>query len=281
MTICFKDAKEADCWCSLLQGIHEGKAWWTLARSLNTANTANMLLSRFFFQSMRREGMTTLIKKQIQEKLNKLAQSKFPRDLQGHIYLDDFIIGKHIPSIGNVSDARFGANGEVGFDMNFCYKGGDEGFSLYFRLALTYRGIRIPHIVFSVKFHHLEASLYVSVSPPPSERFWIGCHVPPELQVEVHQGCASGRGLLHRILISFPNLSTFFTNLIKNYFFKEMVLPFLDDFPLPSLEKTPPISLKGMTKKGRDFDRMRAAALSGNTVSTAEGGARKPSMSFY
>lgn len=261
----FHRSRDNERWLNLLAGLQEARAWNDFAQTMPNPDALNLILSRFLFQNMRLPGLVQLIKRGIRKKLKELPQKKFPRDLGGEIFLDEFLLGTQVPWVSDVSEPTLSANGEVGFDFNLLYKGGEGGLSLFFRLALTYCGIRIPHVVFSIKLLELEATVHVSVGPPPSKKFWIGGHRPPVLRLEVRQGCASGKGALHRVLTSLPDLSGILTNLLKLYLLSDMVLPYMDDFPLPSVVKSP----KGSPKKDsrvRTFDRRRAAEISGAPV---------------
>ncbi|KPA75683.1 hypothetical protein ABB37_08243 [Leptomonas pyrrhocoris] len=260
----FERARESERWHTLLSGLREARAWHDFAKMLPNPDTINIFLSRFFFQNMRLNGLRDAIITQIRKKLRQLPAKKFPRNLGGQLVLDEFLIGTQIPWISDVSEPTVSANGEVGFDFNLLYKGGEGGFSLFFRLALEFLGIRVPHVVFSVKLIELEATVHISIGPPPSNKFWIGGHKPPVLRLEVHQGCASGKGILHRVLTSLPDLSGVMTNLVKLYLFSDMVLPYMDDFPLPSVVKSPKVSQRDL--RVRTFDRQRAAKISSAPV---------------
>ncbi|GET86826.1 hypothetical protein, conserved [Leishmania tarentolae] len=261
VVIKFERSRDCERWHTLLSGLQEAEAWHEYAKTLPNPDTINTLLSRFFFQNMRLGAFSDTILRLIRKQLSLLPVKKFPRDLGGNLVLDDFVIGTKIPWISDVSEPRVSANGEVGFDFNLFYKGGEGGFSLFFRLALTYCGIRVPHVVFSVKLLELEATVHVSIGPPPSKKFWIGGHKPPIIRLEVRQGCASGKGVLHRILKAVPDLSGIMTSLVKLYLFSDMVLPYMDDFPLPSVVKSPKGSVADL--RVRAFDWQRAAKISG------------------
>lgn len=101
--------------------------------------------------------------------------------------------------------------------------------------------------------------MHVSIGPPPSKKFWIAGHKPPALRCDCKLGTASGKGILHRLLSSLPWVDDFFTNLLKLFLFTDMILPYLDDFPLPNVNRTPPTSPRD---KIRVFDRRLAAAMS-------------------
>ncbi|ESL07064.1 hypothetical protein TRSC58_05253 [Trypanosoma rangeli SC58] len=252
---------EQERWQTLLGAPQEVAHWRAYLRTVTTPDSFNLLLTRLLRQNMRMTALTNFIGLKLQKNFDELSVNKFPRELGGRILLDDFLIGEEVPIFSNVSSPKLVANGEMIFDFDVLYRGGA---TLCLRLNLTYRGFRIPHVVLSIKVIHLSARVRVSVGPPPSKVFWLGGLSPPDLRVEMHQGIQSGRGLLHRILTSLPDLSSIATNLIKLYLLHDMGLPALDDFPLPSIEKTPPSSPQGARRKTWDigFNRHNAAAHS-------------------
>lgn len=268
MIIKFANPREMERWRCMLLDLDEVNEWRAFVRNMPNQESANLILSRFCFQSMRSRGMTGALRSAIRKKLEKTSAQTLPRMLEGQILLDNFVIGKRIPWISSVSEPTVSSSGEFGFDFNLHYQGDDEGFAFYFRLALSFYGLRIPHLFFALKLVELEATLHVNVAPPPSNKVWIGGHRPPTLRVKTVQGTATGQGILHRILIALPDLSEIVTNLLKLYLFHNMILPNLDDFPLPSVNKSPPNS---PVTKLRTFDWRRAAMLSRAPVRVRDG----------
>ncbi|RNF26369.1 uncharacterized protein Tco025E_01329 [Trypanosoma conorhini] len=260
--------REQERWQTLLEGPQEAARWRAYLRTVTTPDSFNLVLTRLLRQNMRTTALANFIGAQLQKKFDQLSVRKFPREIEGRIILDDFLIGEEVPIFSNVSAPRLVANGEMVFDFDLLYRGGA---TLCLRLNLTYRGFRIPHVVFSIKILYLAVRVRVSVGPPPSKKFWLGGLSPPDLRVEMHQGIQSGRGLLHRILTSLPDLSSIASNLLKLYLIYDMGLPALDDFPLPSVEKTPPPSPQRATRKAWDtrFSRRRAAAHGRGHVNAA------------
>ncbi|EAO00100.1 hypothetical protein C3747_78g105 [Trypanosoma cruzi] len=257
--------REQERWQSLLEGQQEAAQWRDYLQTITTPDSFNLVLTRLFRQNMRTTALTNFIGAKLQKKFDELSMKNFPREIEGRILLDDFLIGEEVPIFSNFSSPKIVAGGEMIFDFDLLYRGGA---TLCLCLNLTYRGIRIPHVVFSVKIKYLSARMRVSVGPPPSKKFWLGILSPPDIRLEVHQGMQSGRGFLHRILISLPDLSPIASNLIKLYLMHDMGLPALDDFPLPSIEKTPPSSPNASQKKKWDmrFDRHNAVARSRGQV---------------
>nr|CCD12181.1 unnamed protein product [Trypanosoma congolense IL3000] len=235
----FHYAREQERVQNLLTGMHEAMHWYSYLQTIPTPSAFNILFSRFVFQSMRSKALADLIREKLQKSLDKFSSTKFPRDLEGRILLDDITLTCDVPVISNVTGPFVLAKGEFMFDLDLFYRGGA---SLTFRCCLTYRDTRIPHIVLNLKIVRLSAKLRVSVGPPPTKVFWVGCHAPPDVQLEVSQGLAANCGLLHCLLQKLPDLSGIVRNLVKLYVASEMMLPRMDDFPLPDVEDTPPVS---------------------------------------
>ncbi|KEG10035.1 hypothetical protein DQ04_04271030 [Trypanosoma grayi] len=261
MVLKFYHAREQERWLNLLEGPREAAHWRAYLQTLTTPDAFNLFLTRLLFQNLRTTALANFIRSKIQAKLHKLSVTKFPREIEGEIIVKDFVLGEEVPIFSNVTAPTVTEKGEMGFEFDLLYRGGAI---LSLLLNLTYRGIRIPHVVISVKIVRLAARIHMSVGPPPSKTFWLGGLAPPDVRVEVHQGIESGRGLLHLILTSLPDLSNIATNLIKLYLIQDMVLPVMDDFPLPNVEKTPQGSPSKAGKKSWNtrFDRQNAAARS-------------------
>lgn len=257
----FYSAREQERWLNLLKGPQEAANWRAYLQTLTTPDVFNLFLTRLLVQSMRTTALANFIRATIQKKLDILSVTKFPRDVEGRILLEDFILGNEVPIFSNVSPPNLLARGEMIFDFDLLYRGGAM---LCLRLNLTYRGIRIPHVVLSIKILHFFARFRVSVGPPPSKKFWVGSLTPPDLRVKMHQGIATRKGILHRILTSLPDFSPIATNLIKLYLLKEMVLPMMDDFSLPNVEKDPPMPVHATTRKtwAEHVDRLGVTAPS-------------------
>lgn len=261
----FSDPRQAEMWYTVLKNLDEVESWREYLRNIPISDTLNTFLGRLLFPSFRQKGLERMITRMIREKLVEVTARKFPRFLTGGIHLDDFVLGASIPWVSEVSKPAMSTHGEIGFDLNILYKGEGSGFVLFFRFALSYRGIRIPRFILSIKLLELQASLHISIGPPPSKKIWVGLHRPPILRIQANQGCASGKGLLHRFLTSLPDMSGIVCNLLRLYLFSEMILPEMDDFPLPSIEETTetlPATESKKPAKGNYFDHARAAEKS-------------------
>lgn len=265
MLLIFSDPLETEMWYSVLKRLDEVESWREYLKNIPIPDTLNTFLWRLLFPSLRHMGLEGMLKRSIREKLVEVTDRKFPRFLTGGIHLDDFVLGASIPWVSEVSAPAMSTHGETAFDLNILYKGEATGFVLYFRFALSYKGIRIPQFILSIKLLELQASLHISIGPPASKKIWVGLHRPPILRIQANQGCASGKGFLHRILTSLPDISGIVCNLLRLYLFSEMILPEMDDFPLPSIEVTPETSSATNSekrKKGNYFDHKRAAEKS-------------------
>lgn len=254
----FKTALDAERLYTIIQSHTEAERWRQFTKDLPNPDTFNLALARLLYPNFRRDGLERLLQGAIRKALAEVPEKKFPRFITGDIFLDDFVLGGSFPCISDVSEPTFSTNGELGFDFNLRYKGEERGFALYFKVAINFRGIRVPHFIISLKIMEVQATLHISIGPPPSGKVWIGLHRPPIIRVRADQGCASGKGFLHRLL-SIPDMSGIFANLLRVYAFSEMLLPEMDDFALPSVEKP---EVAAQKKKAEVFDRRRAAKRS-------------------
>ncbi|KAH9598362.1 hypothetical protein LSM04_004007 [Trypanosoma melophagium] len=265
----FYSLRDQERWLSLLRASHEAAHWRSYLRTLPTPDAFNLLLTRLLVQSMRTTALGNFIHAKIQKKLDTLSVKKFPRDIEGGIILDDFLLSDEVPIVSNVSSPAITANGEVTFDFDLLYRGGA---TLCLRFNLTYRGLRIPHVVCAVTIERAAARLRLSVGPPPSKKFWLGLLSPPAVRLEVAPGLSppARRGPLHRLLAALPDLSPVASQLLRLYLLGEMGLPVMDDYPLPSVEKTPPPTPAGRKRWNTRFDRRNAAARSRSHRNTAD-----------
>nr|CCC46545.1 conserved hypothetical protein [Trypanosoma vivax Y486] len=254
----FHTARDQERFQNLVEGGNEVKRWCDYVSTMQVTDAFNVVLARILFQSLRTAAFTTVLREKIQKALDKVSHTKFPREVGGRILLDDVTLSYSVPTISNVTEPLVVSRGEMIFDFDLLYCG---EVTLALRSNMTYRGIRIPHFTASVKITRVSARLRVSIGPPPSKVFWIACLSPPDLSLEVQQGTERGRGPLHWLLTSLPDLSGIFTNLIKLHVLSDMFLPVMDDFPLPNVEKTPPTSPSQRRQKQWDmqFERNEAA----------------------
>ncbi|ORC85878.1 uncharacterized protein TM35_000321930 [Trypanosoma theileri] len=261
MAVKFYSLRDQERWLNLLRAPHEAAHWRSYLRTLTTPDPFNLLLTRLLVQSMRTTALGNFIHAKIQKKLDSLSIKKFPREIEGGIILDDFLLSDEVPMVSNVSSPSTSANGEVTFDFDLLYRGGA---TLCLRLNLTYRGLRIPHVVCAVTIERAAGRLRLSVGPPPSKKFWLGLLSPPTVRLTVAPGLSppAAHGPLHRLIAALPDLSHVASQLLHLYLLDEMGLPVMDDYPLPSVQKTPPASPHNRKSWNTKFDRKNAAAHS-------------------
>ncbi|KEG10036.1 hypothetical protein DQ04_04271040 [Trypanosoma grayi] len=227
--------RELERWLNLLQTTPQSEEWRGFIKRLPQIDVFNLVMARLFFENTRTSGLQDLFVGKLRRKLRKVS-SKLPKHMQGEILLDRLELGDEIPLIHDVSEPSVSPNGELEFDFDLLYRG---GLQLSLRFSITYRGVRVPDIIFKVKMLELSNRMRLSVGPPPTGKIWVGSSRLPQLRLEFTQEVASHDGLLNAVLKLMPDMSVVMTNVVKVKLFEDMLLPSMEDFPLPCFSYSP------------------------------------------
>ncbi|KAH9598334.1 hypothetical protein LSM04_002779 [Trypanosoma melophagium] len=234
----FPTRRELERWFNLLQATPQSEEWRGFIKRLPQLDVFNLVVARLFFENTRTSELRDLLVGKLRRKLHKVSR-RLPKHMQGEILLDRLELGGEIPLISNVSDPAVTTSGELEFDFDLLYRG---GLVLVLRFSITYRSVRVPDILFNIKMLELSNRMRLSVGPPPSNKMWVGSSRTPQLRLEFIQEVASHDGLLHAVLNLIPDMSKLMTTIVKVKLFEDMILPSMDDFPLPCLSYSPPSS---------------------------------------
>ncbi|ORC85879.1 uncharacterized protein TM35_000321940 [Trypanosoma theileri] len=234
----FPTRRELERWFNLLEATPQSDEWRGFIKRLPQLDVFNVVVARLFFENTRTSELRDLLIGKLRRKLHKVSR-RLPKHMQGEILLDRLELGGEIPLISNVSDPTVATSGELELDFDLLYRG---GLTLTLRFSITYRSVRVPDILFNIKMLELANRMRLSVGPPPSNKLWIGSSRTPQLRLEFTQEVASHDGLLHAVLNLIPDMSKVMTNIVKVKLFEDMILPSMDDFPLPCLSYSPPSS---------------------------------------
>ncbi|CUG86909.1 Hypothetical protein, putative [Bodo saltans] len=251
MVFYFPTRREMDRWANVLAATNHTYDWKQYVRTLPSLDVLNLLAARIFFENTSGRDFEHFVRGKIEAKLNVL---ELPSPLSGHIEVADITIGGEVPLISGVSFASFSTNGEIGFDFDLHYRG---GFRVVFAASFYVKSIRVPQLLFHVHVVEISGRMHVSIGPPPTNKFWIGFHSPPNVRLEFTQEVASHEGVLSSILSWIPDLSETISNFVKVEMFEDMLLPNLDDYALPHIEADS--AVKG-NNTGTEFN--AAAAVS-------------------
>ena len=230
----FETVRELDRWNNVIHATDRTLAWRQHVKSLPSIDVFNVLASRILFELNNGPEFTDLIKAKITKKLKTV---KLP--LKGVLTLNEVRVGSEIPFINGVSFLSYNTTGEIGFDFNLTYKG---GFFLQLCAQLEVRGHHLPPVIISVQIESLEGNIHLSIGGPPSDKAWIGFHEAPKIQLTIKQEVYTGkeRGILSTLVSAIPDLSDLISDVVKVKLFEDMILPNMDDVPLPDVKKTPP-----------------------------------------
>ncbi|SCU67546.1 Putative integral membrane protein conserved region (DUF2404), putative [Trypanosoma equiperdum] len=227
--------RELERWYNLLQGNSQSEEWRNFIKRLTRADALSLVVARLYFANTDTSSLQDLLTRKIRRKLRRVSR-RLPNHMKGEIILDRLELGEEIPLLDSVSDPVVSPNGEIEFDFYLLYRGGLH-FSL--RFSITYRGMRVPDIIFNVKVLQLSNRVRLNVGPPPSAKIWLSSPHTPHLQLEFTQEVATNDGFLHTLLKLLPDMSAIMTTIVKVKLFEDMLLPSMDDFPLPCLSYSP------------------------------------------
>nr|CCD12182.1 unnamed protein product [Trypanosoma congolense IL3000] len=230
--------REVERWYNLLQENSQSVEWCGYIKRLTCVDTFNLVAARLYFANTGTSSLRDLLVRKIRRKLRKVS-NKLPKHMNGQIRLNRLELGEEIPLIDSVCEPVISPNGELEFDFNMLYRGGLT-FSLCFNI--TYRGINVPDITFNVKVLRLSNQMRLSVGPPPSAKVWLSSPQTPHLQLEFAREVAECDGFLYSLLKLLPDMSAIMTTVVKVKLFEDMVLPSMEDFPLPCISYSPPSS---------------------------------------
>jgi hypothetical protein len=233
----FSTRRELDRWCNLFAAIEHQHSirWRAFLTTCPQIDALNVLIGRIFFEQTSGTQLSEFMRHKIVRKLRKV---NLPKPLSGRIVVQRLHPGSEAPIFRNFSLVSISTNGEVALDFDVLYRGGFE-VSLEAQLSLS--SVSVPNILFRIKVLEISGRLHVSIGPPPTNKFWLGFHKPPNVRLDFSQQVAA-EGVLSTVMGLVPDLSDVIANLVKLEVFEDMLLPQMDDFNLPNLGKTPPSS---------------------------------------
>jgi len=90
--------------------------------------------------------------------------------------------------------------------------------------------LRFPSTL-SVKINRVVGKMHFHFSPPPSSRIWYGFYEEPEVRIDVDTEIGV-KGVKN-----FPKIASIIIYKIKKEIIELMVLPQMDDLPIPNIKK--------------------------------------------
>jgi len=229
--------REAERWHTILSPTPATQRWINFVKSIPTGSdtSLNFLVARILFDN---SGDTTLDEFIAAKVRKKLAHIKLPKPLSGAITLADLRFGDEAPFFTNSAMSGTAATGEFAFDFDLLYRG---GFTLVLSVTIDVGPIKIPNVLVTVRILELKGRVHFSVGAPPSNKMWIGFHEAPQLKLDFHQDIHLPPELnFLSAAVRSIDLSEVVSAVVKESLFEDMVLPYMDDLPIPNVGPTPP-----------------------------------------
>lgn len=202
----------------------------------------NVLVGRIFFQCFRSNDLTQTIHLKFQRKMTQSPE--LPKWL-GKIEIDKIVIGMSAPFISNPRLHSMSGDGNVITSMDMSYPGGfvialsttiipgnipmsilgNNSFSGFFSGNASGVSVGIQ-----LRIKSLVGRILIHIKEPPSDRLWYGFVGEPEMEVDIDIKISN---------TSIDWLSSILKGIISDLIIKSikdmMVLPLMDDIPLPPL----------------------------------------------
>jgi len=158
---------------------------------------------------------------------------KIPKPpLVEQITIQEISVGPNVPVLSNVKLLSFTDEGGVSADAEFKYGGGFHlTIEILILISIVGNSINFPAVL-SVTVQSLSGKIRFHCSPPPSKRFWIGFYEEPECELIIDTEIGDNRKIKN-----LPKLSNIIVHKIKSEIIETMVLPQMDDFPIPKIVK--------------------------------------------
>jgi hypothetical protein len=197
-----------------------------------SADWFNALVARMFFNTYHERSFRKGLVGLIQKKIDKVKKPS----LVSKIEVQEITLAPQTPVISNIQLISVSPAGEVQVDCDMDYQSTDGGFYIRIGVVLDIRvpglgtSVTIP-IVLAAHLNSIRGKMHVHISPPPANKLWIGFYSPPVLDMKVETEIGSKYKL-----VNIPKIADIIVNKLQSEMIKMMVLPEMDDWPVPSVK---------------------------------------------
>lgn len=192
------------------------------------AKWVNMLTHRIWNFLHNDPGFVGLVKKQIHKKLAKLKKPKMLKSLA----LKGINFGNKLPIASNISVRSADPDGNLRLDADIAYHG-EATVELDLVIEVEILGKKIATLPVSIKavIKSIIGRIQLAFSAPPSDSMWMGFYTEPHIDLDID----SFFGDKHR-LVNIPQLASIIVTKLRQEIVEMMLLPDMDDWPLPHLK---------------------------------------------
>lgn len=244
MNIYFKTGKDLEEWYYALQKASAVKAlapeqksqqeyWDKLSTILtNTSVDENpdwvvAIGSRIFYSFYNSENFINLILKKIRRKISEITKPSYVSDIS----VRHISVGPTLPIIKTVRLLSLSNEGAVQADAEFTYAGGfNITIEVTFKLSLPGSRIIFIPAVLTVVIQKASGKVHLHIDAPPAQCLWIGFYEEPEVKLDIKTEIGENYKIKQ-----IPKLANIIVNKIKQEIIERMVLPNMDDIPLPKI----------------------------------------------
>lgn len=181
----------------------------------------NAIVGRVFYNVFRSADVERNLRLKIEKRLRAVERPFF----LGKLKLVSVTGGHSLPLFNNGTLHSLSAEGELLASVGIFYPG---GFRLTIASELLVGNLLAVPFVMSVYIKHLSGRVLLRIKAPPSDRLWYGFHEQPKLDIEV-EPVVSSQAVTWSIVRS--GIAQLLSQIISEF----MVLPYMDDIPIPPL----------------------------------------------
>ncbi|KYR03045.1 PH domain-containing protein [Tieghemostelium lacteum] len=202
----------------------------TLSDPIANYDWFNVFLARVFFNLYDSESFLDFASNKITKKINKLKKPSIVKS----ITLQNLDFGPNLPILNSAHLNYITPQGEFSADATISYHGGFT-LTIKIEIQISFRNhsVTIPFVI-SVLVKSLSGRVNIQCLPPPTKRFWIGFYDEPQCEIAIDTSIGQSKA---GSFTNIPKLAKIIVTKLKAEIFEMIVLPNMDDLPLPHPSK--------------------------------------------
>jgi len=140
--------------------------------------------------------------------------------------------GPQMPTVNKIQLVSTTDDGEIKIDADLSYNGEFHlTLKIFFNIGIPKLGknLKFPAVL-AVTVTQIAGKMQLYFAPPPSTRLWYGFYAEPDVSLSINTEIG-GKSKLRNL----PKLANIIVYAIKSEIISLMVLPHMDDIPLPGI----------------------------------------------
>lgn len=212
----------------------------------------NLIFGRLFWSPNYKNGLKEFFHRKLNQKMQrKLSRKGSPSFLQD-VHCEDIYVGEHFPLLSKARILSLNNDGSMVADADLEYCG---GFSATVRATLVVDLFlqRRYRLALKVSIGTGSGKVQLQIKAPPTSCFWVGFYEPPTVEIIVEP-------IVQDFNLKFSKVKQIIEKLIRDAIDDTMVLPNMDDYPLPYINEI----MGSMEKIGAPFERESVEEMATN-----------------